>query len=59
MVSIAYDNANSGGTTASFVYDPVGHRMSKTIGGNVTQLLYDSACLINRQRQALRGDRGS
>ncbi len=59
MVGIAYDNANSGGTTASFVYDAVGRRMSKTIGSNVTQFLYDSAYLTNRQRQALRGDRGS
>jgi YD repeat-containing protein len=33
--------AISGGATASFVYDAFGRRASKTIGGNVTQFLYD------------------
>jgi YD repeat-containing protein len=31
----------SGGSTASFVYDPFGRRQSKTIGGTTTQFLYD------------------
>jgi RHS repeat-associated protein len=33
--------AISGGATASFVYDALGRRMSKTIGGTTTQFLYD------------------
>lgn len=31
----------SGGATASFNYDPLGRRMSKTINGSATQFLYD------------------
>jgi len=31
----------SGGTTASFQYDPTGRRASKTIAGTTTQFLYD------------------
>jgi RHS repeat-associated protein len=31
----------SGGTTASFTYDPTGRRVSKTIAGTTTQFLYD------------------
>ncbi len=31
----------SGGATASFHYDPLGRRMSKTINGSATQFLYD------------------
>jgi RHS repeat-associated protein len=31
----------SGGTTASFTYDPTGRRASKTIAGTTTQFLYD------------------
>jgi RHS repeat-associated protein len=34
-------SAISGANTASFVYDPFGRRMSKTIGGIATQFLYD------------------
>ena len=34
-------SAISGGATASFVYDAFGRRMSKTLGSNVTQFLYD------------------
>jgi YD repeat-containing protein len=42
----AYDARNhltgiSGGSTASFVYDPFERRQSKTIGGTTTQFLYD------------------
>jgi hypothetical protein len=33
--------AMSGGSTASFVYDPFGRRQSKSIGGTTTQFLYD------------------
>ena len=33
--------AISGGSTASFVYDAFGRRMSKTISGTTTQYLYD------------------
>ena len=40
--SAAFTNARmSGSSTASFVYDGLGRRMSKSIGGNVTQFLYD------------------
>jgi RHS repeat-associated protein len=31
----------SGGTTANFQYDPLGRRISKTIGGVTSQFLYD------------------
>jgi RHS repeat-associated protein len=31
----------TGGTTASFTYDPFGRRISKTIGGTTTKTLYD------------------
>jgi len=31
----------SGGTTASFVYDAFGRRMSKNVNGSITQFLYD------------------
>ncbi|BCA54016.1 hypothetical protein W02_11560 [Nitrospira sp. KM1] len=31
----------SGGATANFVYDPLGRRESKTIGGTTTQFVYD------------------
>jgi RHS repeat-associated protein len=34
-------SAISGGVTAGFAYDAFGRRASKTIGGNVTQFLYD------------------
>jgi RHS repeat-associated protein len=34
-------SAISGGVSASFVYDPSGRRMNKTIGGTMTQFLYD------------------
>jgi RHS repeat-associated protein len=34
-------SAISGGATASFVYDALGRRISKTIGGTTTQFLYD------------------
>jgi RHS repeat-associated protein len=32
----------TGGTTASFTYDPFGRRISKTIGGTTTKTLYDN-----------------
>jgi RHS repeat-associated protein len=35
--------AISGGTTASFVYDGFGRRMSKTISGTTTQFVYDGS----------------
>jgi RHS repeat-associated protein len=34
-------SAISGANTASFVYDPFGRRMNKTIGGTATSFLYD------------------
>jgi RHS repeat-associated protein len=33
----------SGGASASFGYDPFGRRISKTLGGTTTELLYDEA----------------
>jgi len=33
----------SGGTSASFGYDPFGRRVSKTLGGTTTKLLYDGS----------------
>jgi RHS repeat-associated protein len=36
----------SGGSTASFSYDPLGRRMSKTIGGTATQYLYDGNDIV-------------
>lgn len=33
----------AGGTTASFVYDPFGRRLAKTISGTATDFLYDGA----------------
>jgi RHS repeat-associated protein len=36
----------SGGVTASFQYDPLGRRTSKTIGGITTQFLYDGNDIV-------------
>ena len=36
----------SGGTTASFVYDPLGRRTSKTISGVNTQFIYDGNDIV-------------
>ena len=36
----------SGGVTASFSYDPLGRRISKTIGGVTTQFLYDGNDIV-------------
>jgi uncharacterized protein RhaS with RHS repeats len=33
----------TGGATASFVYDAIGRRVSKNIGGTTTQFLYDGS----------------
>ena len=35
-----------GGSTASFVYDPAGRRVSKTVYGMTTGLLYDGANVV-------------
>jgi RHS repeat-associated protein len=49
--SYAWDARNhlkqiDNGTTASFVYDPLGRRKSKTISGTTTTLLYDQANVV-------------
>jgi RHS repeat-associated protein len=36
----------TGGVTANFQYDPFGRRRSKSVGGNVTDYLYDGANII-------------
>ncbi len=40
----------SGGTTASFVYDPFGRRVSKTLAGGTTKLLYDGANAVQETK---------
>ncbi len=38
-----------GATTASFVYDAFGRRVSKTVGGQMTEYLYDGANVIQEK----------
>jgi len=40
----------SGGTTASFAYDPFGRRVSKTLAGATTKLLYDGANVVQETK---------
>jgi RHS repeat-associated protein len=43
-------SAITGGTAASFEYDPFGRRISKTIGGTTTKVLYDEANAIQETK---------
>lgn len=36
----------TGATTASFAYDPFGRRISKTLGGTTTEMLYDGPSVV-------------
>ena len=41
----------SGGTTASFGYDPFGRRSSKTLAGTTTKLLYDGPNVVQESSE--------
>ena len=43
-------SAITGGTTASFEYDPFGRRISKTIGGTTTKVLFDGANAVQETK---------
>lgn len=38
---VQIQNSGTGATLATFAYDPLGRRTSKTVGGNTTSFLYD------------------
>jgi len=40
----------SGGTTATYAYDPFGRRITRTLGGTTTQLLYDGPNVVQESR---------